>query len=717
MSTSKLETSNQTGMKFEDFITIEVREGIGIIWLDHKFETMNIVSPEVIKLFAQLKDRVASNSDIKAQVLISKKPDFIAGADIKSFSIEKEGDFRPAQAEGHKSLAWIENFSKPTIAAINGACLGLGLEMALACHGRIASKSSRTKLGLPEVQLGILPGGGGTQRLPRLIGIQKALDMMLTGKNIDPYRAKKWGLVDELTDEGKLLQAAMMMAKRYLKKPIERKSRLSFTEKILESSLGRGILFKQAKKMALKQSQGNYPAIPAIIDCVETGITKGMAAGYEKELEHFERLMLTPESAALRSLFFLTTDNKKNPYKGAREVDTLGMIGAGFMGAGIAEITVKSGINVLLKDIKQDMINDAFKQIWKGIKKRVKYRSISKNEGEIQMNRLSGQLTYENFEHADVVIEAVLETMKLKKIIIDDIQNHGKEDVIIASNTSSLSLVEMADYAKKPENVVGMHYFSPVPKMPLLEIVKTDKTAEDVLATSYAIGLKQGKTCIVVNDGPLFYVNRILAPYTNECLIMLEEGLAIEDVDRALKKKGFPVGPITLLDQVGLDVAAHVTESSRAIVDGIPGFEISEAVIKMHADGREGRKNKKGFFKYNEKGKKQGVDSSAYGYFKGSGEKKLDQKVIQDRALMLMLNEAVLCLEEGIILAPKDGDLGAVFGIGFPPFTGGPFRAMDHWGIQEIVDTMKSLEATYGPRFTPAKTLVEMAEKGEKFHS
>jgi len=703
-------------MKFEDFITIEIKQDIGIIWLEHKLETMNIVSPDVIKIFGELTEKLGKNDQIKAAVLISKKPDFIAGADIKSFSIEKEGDFKPFQAEGHKSLEWLENSPKPIIAAINGACMGLGTELALACQARIATKSPRTKIGLPEVQLGILPGGGGTQRLPRLIGIQKALDMMLTGKNIDPYRAKKWGLVDELTDEGKLLQAATMMAQRYLKKPIERKSRRSFTEKILESALGRGILFKQAKKMAYKQSQGNYPAIPAIIDCVETGYKQGIQAGYAKELEHFERLMLTPESAALRALFFMITDNKKNPYKSAKEVDTLAMIGAGFMGAGIAEITLKNGINVLLKDIKQEVINEAHKQIWKSISKRVKFRSITQNQAEIQMNRLSGQLTYENFEHADIVIEAVLEEMSLKKRIIKGIEAHCREDVIIASNTSSLSLTEMADNAQKPEQVIGMHYFSPVPKMPLLEIVKTDKTAEQVIATCYQLGIKQGKTCILVNDGPGFYVNRILAPYSNECLVMLDEGLAIEEVDRALKKKGFPVGPITVLDQVGLDIAAHVTESSRKIVADRPGFEVSEAVIKMAADGRLGRKNKKGFFKYDEKGKKQGVDPAAYQYFRGNGKQSLDQAEIQNRALMLMLNEAVLCLEEGIISSPKDGDLGAVFGIGFPPFTGGPFRAMDTWGIASVVETMKGLQDKYGARFAPAKTLREMATSGKRFY-
>ncbi len=702
-------------MKFEEFITFEVQDNIGIVWLDNQRETMNVVSPEVIELFPQLMERIEGNSDVEAVVIISKKPDFMAGADIKSFAIEKKGDFRPYQAKGHQSLDRIERSTKPIISAINGACVGLGTELSLACHARIATRSPRTKMGLPEVQLGLLPGGGGTQRLPRQIGIQKALDMMLTGKTIDPYRAKKWGLVDELTDEGKLLQAALILAKRLLKKPIERKSKLSLKDRILEGPL-RSIVFSQAKKMAFKQSQGNFPAIPAILDCVETGYKKGIKAGYEKELEHFEQLMLTPESHALRSLFFMMTDNKKNPYGAAPKVDTLGMIGAGFMGAGIAEVSVTKGINVLLKDINQDVIDTAHQQIWKTLKKKVKRKSLTKNQAEIQINSLQGQLTYDHFNNADIVIEAVLEKMDLKKIIIKDIETHCRPDVIIATNTSSLSVTEMAQHAQRPEMVIGMHYFSPVPKMPLLEIVRTDQTAEEVIGTCYELGIRQGKTCIVVKDGPGFYVNRILAPYSNECLNMVNEGIAIEAVDQALKKKGFPVGPITLLDQVGLDIAAHVTESSRKIVAGRPGIEISEAVIKMAADGRLGRKNKKGFYTYNEKSKKQGVDPSAYQYFEGDGKKVLPMEEIQNRALMLMLNEAVLCLEEGIISNPKDGDLGAVFGIGFLPFTGGPFLAMDTWGIQKTLDTMYSLRDKYGERFTPARTLIELAAKGEKFH-
>jgi len=607
-------------MQLKDFIQIEIKENIAICWLDHQFEKMNVVSPDIIQLFDELGPKLQDNSEIKAVIFISRKPDFMAGADIKSFQIEKKGDFRPFQAKGHAALNTIENSKKPFVAAINGACVGLGTELSLACHGRIATNSPRTKMGLPEVQLGLLPGGGGTQRLPRLIGIQKALDMMLTGKQIDARRAKKWGLVDELTDEGKLLQAAMIMAKKLIEKPIVRKSKLTFQEKMLESGLGRGILFSQARKMALKQSQGNYPAIPAIIDCVETGYKNGIQAGYEKELEGFERLMLTPESAALRSVFFGMTDNKKNPYPDAKPLDTLGMIGAGFMGAGIAEISATKGINVLLKDIKQEMLTTAYQQIWKGISKKIKYKAITKVQAEQQIGNVNGQLTYENFDKADIVIEAVLEKMSLKKRIIEDIEQHAKPDVIIATNTSSLSVTEMAKHAKKPEQVIGMHYFSPVPKMPLLEIVTTEHTADWVIASCYDLGIKQGKTCIVVKDGPGFYVNRILAPYTNECLLMLDEGLAIETVDKALKKKGFPVGPLTLLDEVGLDIAAHVTESSKKIVENRVGFEVCEAVVNMNADGRKGRKNNKGFFNYDAKGKKQGVDSTTYTYFKGDGK-------------------------------------------------------------------------------------------------
>jgi 3-hydroxyacyl-CoA dehydrogenase/enoyl-CoA hydratase/3-hydroxybutyryl-CoA epimerase len=275
----------------------------------------------------------------------------------------------------------------------------------------------------------------------------------------------------------------------------------------------------------------------------------------------------------------------------------------------------------------------------------------------------------------------------------------------------------MAKHAKKPENVIGMHYFSPVPKMPLLEIVKTDQTADSVIASCYDFGIKQGKTCIVVKDAPGFYVNRILGPYMNECLVMIDEGLDFTVIDKALKKKGFPVGPITLFDQVGLDIAAHVVGSSEKMIGTRDGFKLSYGVVKMFEAGRLGRKNKSGFYNYDKNSKKQGPDKSAYQFFEGNGDKSLPLEDIQNRALMLMLNEAVLCLEEGIIANPTDGDIGAVFGIGFLPFTGGPFSYMDYLGASKVVEIMNDLVAKYGKKYTPAKTLIDFANNGGKFHA
>ena len=707
-------------MKIQDFLQIEIKEGIATLWLDNKKEKMNVVSPAVIGFFGDIFRQIEEDESVKAAIFISGKKDFMAGADIRSFAIEKEGEFRPFQKAGHQTLDKIEKSSKPFIAAIHGTCFGLGTELSLACHARIATNHPSTKFGLPEVKVGILPGGGGTQRLPRLIGIQKALDVMLTGKNIYAGKAKKIGLVDELTYPGKLHQAATLLAKRILKTPIKkRKTKKTLPEKLLENNpIGRSILFNQARKMALRQSQGNYPAIPAIIDCVETGIKKGLKAGYEKELEWFEKLMLTPESKALRSLFFASTDNKKNPIgkEKSHPLSTLGMIGAGFMGAGITDISVNNGINVLLKDIRPEGITAAKKEIWKGIQKKLKRRALSQTQAEEIIGRISGQLDYTNFDKADIVIEAVLEKMDLKKRIIEDIHKNCRKDVIIATNTSSLSVTEMAEHAQHPERVIGMHYFSPVTKMPLLEIVKTTHTTDEVIASCYEFGLQQGKTCIIVKDSPGFYVNRILAPYMNESLLLIDEGIKIETIDRAMKKKGFPVGPITLFDQVGLDIAAHVVDSSKKIVADRKGFQISDGVIKMYEAGRMGRKNRKGFYQYDEKGRKKKVDPAAYSFFEGNGTKKMDIKTIQNRCLLLMVNEAVLCLQEGIIANPVDGDLGAVFGTGFLPFTGGPFRYIDHLGIEKMVQTMNELAEKFGPKFEPADLLVQMAKTNKKFH-
>lgn len=708
-------------MKREDVLRLEKKDGIATIWLDHQIEKMNVVSPNMMGVLDEVFNEIKTDDKIKGAVIISAKKDFIAGADIKAFSIEKKGDFKPIAAKGHAGLRELEAGSKPVVAAINGTAYGLGVELPLACHAIVCTDAPHTKLALPEVKLGLLPGGGGTQRLPKRVGLQKALDMMLTGKNIYPYQAKKMGLVDEVCNHSKLHSVATQICQKMIDGKWKKPERiLSLMDKFLDhTSIGNNIVFNQAKKMSAKQTQGNYPAVPAIIECVETGMKQGNTAGYEKELDLFETLMLTPQSEALRSLFFGMSENKKNPYKKdgeeVRQLKTLGMIGAGFMGEGIAEVSVMKGINVLLKDLSVEMMQRAKQQIWKSIAKKVKYKQVSDAESQELINNVVTRETYQNFDTADIVIEAVVENMKVKKSIFKEVEENCKDDIVIATNTSSLSVTEMASDVKKPEQVIGMHYFSPVPKMPLLEIVRTEQTAENVIASCYDFGIKQGKTVIVVKDGPGFYVNRILAPYLNECLIMADEGVALDKIDKALIKKGFPVGPISLLDEVGLDIAAHVAESSaEALSQGREGFVANDATTKMFKDGRLGKKNQKGFYKYemkNGRAKKVGIDPDAYKYFKGNGDKELPTEEIQDRALLLMVNEAVMCLEEGIIRNTQDGNLGAVFGIGFLPFTGGPFRYIDQLGAKNIVNRMEELKTKYGVKFQARPLLVKYANE------
>ena len=702
-----------------DFFNIEIEDGIATIWLDFKKEKMNIVSPDLIGNFNEVFELLNNDASIKGGIIISAKPDFIAGADIKSFNAEKEGDFQEISKKGHQILNVIEHNKKPIVAAIHGTCYGLGTEISLACHGRICSDDPRTKLALPEVKLGLLPGGGGTQRLPRLVGLQKSLDMMLTGKNIYPKQAKRMGLVDEVVNKNKLQRAAIKMVNSIVEKgPLQRKVKKSLFNKLLDDTLlGRKLVFKKAKEKVMHLTQGNYPAPVEIINCVEIGLNNGLEKGYEAEVEKFEQLMLSDVSKALRGLFFNMTDKKKNPYNAApKELDRIAVLGTGFMGAGIADVSINNKIDVILKDLDENIVTAAKKGIWKNINKKIKKKQISDTEGKSIIQRAVGQTDFKGFNNVNIVIEAIIENMDIKKKVIQELETHCKEDFIFASNTSSLPLTEMAKAAKRPENVVGMHYFSPVPKMPLLEIIKTDQTSEETLATCFELGMRQGKTCIVVNDAPGFYVNRILAPYINEVLLMLEEGAKIETIDKALKKKGMPVGPIVLLDEVGIDVGAHVMSGDMTdFVTQRDGVTMSKGLPNMFEAGLYGKKNKKGFYKYNEKGKKTGVNEEVYQYFGNPPKKEFELDYICDRSISLLLNEEVMCLEEGIIADTIDGDLGGVFGIGFLPWSGGPFSYINKVGAKKIVDRMKEFESELGPKFKPRPMLEKYANENLKF--
>jgi 3-hydroxyacyl-CoA dehydrogenase/enoyl-CoA hydratase/3-hydroxybutyryl-CoA epimerase len=726
-------------LKREDYITIEKNaNGVCTIWMDQKKEKINKIGPDLIGLFEEVFSELDKDDSIKAFVLTSKKKDFIAGADIEAFQkVEKPGDWKPIAQKGHAILNQIEKSKKPIVAAIHGNALGAGLEIALACHARIASNDKSTKVALPEVKLGLLPGGGGTQRLPRLVGLQAALDMMLTGKNVFPYPALKMGLVDKVVHVSSLQNAAQKMALELVGKPIKRERnelnletvkagfpaiQKALTGLVLEAPLVNKIVFTEAKKMVDKQAHGNYPAPYKIMECVEIGWSQGIEKGYAAEVEKFEELILSPVSRQLINIFFAMTDKKKNPYgeDKVKHVHRLGMIGAGFMGAGIAEVSMDDDMHVLLKDINQEMINSAYKTIYNDYNKKVSKKAMTKIELEEKMALLSGSLNYSDLDNQEIIIEAVFEDLKLKQNILKDVEANAKPNTIFATNTSALPIKAVAANAKNPELVIGMHYFSPVPKMPLLEIIKTDKTADWVIATCFDVGVRQGKTVIVVNDGPGFYTTRILAPLMNEAQLMLDEGGDILQIDREMNLFGYPVGPITLSDEVGIDVGAHIMsgELMQEMLKQRPDFKVSKTLLEISKAGYKGRKNKKGFYKYDENGKKVSgqVDPNIYSFYGGNARKKFDANEIHMRCGMAMVNEAALCLEEGIIENPLDGDIGAIFGLGFPPFRGGPFRYVDTLGAQQVVDILNDLTAKHGARFKPAQILVDYAKSGKKFY-
>ncbi|TNE68768.1 fatty acid oxidation complex subunit alpha FadJ [bacterium] len=704
-----------------NYLSLEKRNEVAIVWMDRQNEKMNTLDRQLVSEFPGIMKEIEHDEHIKAVVLASKKEDnFIAGADLNVLSSFKtKEDVFAFTRPGNELLNSLEHFKKPIVAAIHGACLGGGLEVALACDSRVCTDSSKTKFGLPEVKLGLLPGGGGTQRLPRLIGLQKSLDIMLTGKNVYPRQAKRMGLVDVMVHKHALIDVALEHAKKLIGKKIEKKDLRSMPEKLLESTgLTRGIIYSQAKKMVMKQTLGNYPAPLKILDCIKTGMERGFYAGQEAEISHFAELVLGSESKALVNLFFGMTEAKKNPWaEHVKPVKKIGMLGAGLMGSGIAQVSAENGgYEVILKDRDLESAAKGYQSIYKDINKKTKKRIIKKFEEDQVMARIQPSAKYSDFKAVDVVIEAVFEDINVKHSVLKECEAASPEHMIFASNTSSLPITDIAKGSAKPEQVVGMHYFSPVQKMPLLEIIKTEQTADWVTGTAYEIGNKQGKTNIVVNDGPGFYTTRILAPYMNEALVLLEEGAKIEDVEKAMKLWGFPVGPMALFDEVGIDVAAHINDVMGPFF-AKRGMESTSVTKDLYNAGFFGRKSKKGFYLYEDDKKKKEVNTGIYSYFGGSNRKSIDFKVIQERMGMMMVNEALWCLHDNILLSAKDGDLGAILGLGFPPFKGGPFFWIDTVGADTVLATMQKLEKEYGTRFKPCPILEEYAKAGKKFYA
>ena len=695
----------------------ELQDGIAVVTLDLTDHPVNVISRAVKDEFNATFERLAAEPGAQAVALFSGKPDnFIAGADIEEFvKLSSAAEAERLSADGHEMLSRVAAFPKPVVVGIHGACLGGGLEFALACAYRVATDHPKTQLGLPEVQLGLLPGAGGGQRLPRLIGARAALDIILAGKVERARKAFQLGIVDELVPPAILRDITLAAAKKLAGGWRPRRKRPGgFVGWVLDGNpLGRMLVFRMARQQVLKQTGGNYPAPLAALEAVEYGLRHGIAEGLKREAQLFGRLAVTDVSRKLVQIFFATTQLKKD-YGVADEVKRLCIVGAGFMGAGIAGTAVaQAGVDVRMKDSDLPRVAKGLIAAREILDDRLKRRRITKYEHTRLIALVSGSDSYAGFGRADLVIEAVIEDLQVKQQVLREVEAATPEHAVFASNTSTIPITRIAEAAQRPERVIGMHFFSPVARMPLLEVIPGARTTPGTVSTAVAFGRRMGKTAIVVKDTPGFWINRILAPYMNEAGHILLEGVAIEEIDRLMVQWGFPVGPITLLDEVGLDVAQKASGVLHAAFgDRLVPAPVFALLVK---DGRLGRKAGKGFYKY-ANGKKRGVDPAAYalvGVHPNGGVRPAE---ILQRVVLTMLNEAARAVGEGVVRSPRDGDIGALFGFGFPPFRGGPLRHVDDLGAARVVADLERLADRCGERFSPCEVLQDQARRHGKFY-
>lgn len=696
------------------------QDGIAVLTFDLPGEKVNKLTTQAMEEFSALLDELAVKNEIKALVFRSgKDTNFIVGADIAEIRnlTDSEAGERLAR-RGQAVMNKLESLPVPTVAAIHGPCMGGGMELVLACAYRVISNDQRTALALPEVKLGIIPGFGGTQRLPRLVGLTNALDMILTGKSIYSRKARKIGLADEVTYKEILLQRALVMAKAAIGKPKKTavRSKGPLIIKLIEGNpFTRPLIFRAAYRNIVKETHGNYPAPLAALESVRYGMARRGEAGYLQEAKLLGRLAPTEVSKNLISVFYLNEMLRKDPHPSSLKIVNAGVLGAGIMGGGIAQLFAERGITVRVKDINTGAIGAGLKEAWDIFNKRAKKGVLTTIQARNGFDRITGTTDYSGFGNADVAVEAVVENMDVKKSVLRDFEAVAGESAVYASNTSSLSITEMATASNHPGKVVGMHFFNPVEKMPLVEIVRGGKTSEESIAAIATLSRRLGKLPVVVNDGPGFLVNRILMPYLGEAVALLEEGGKIDEIDQALLKFGMPMGAFILLDEIGIDIAHKVSE---ILYQGL-GERVKPSPLLgvLYKEGYYGRKNNKGFYRYQNK-KRGEPDSAIYGLMPsgpGTNDRAGVEEII-DRTTLLMIKEAALCLEERIIDRPDLLDAALIFGIGFPPFRGGLLRYADTIGAKAIVEKLESCAKKCGERFAPPASLIEMAKKGKGFY-
>lgn len=737
----------------EKSISLSVNEqGLCFVEIDVPGKAVNLISSLLLTELLKAIDSIHSDSRIKGVIFRSRKPEhFIGGAEINVHKFLSDLDATlEFVKQGRDVYQKIAELSIPTLAAIHGACLGGGLELALACRYRLASDHRKTRIGLPEVMLGILPGWGGTTRLPRLIGLSAALDMLLSGKQLDARRAERIGLIDRVVPSKEIpTQAESFLLEILSKGDALRKKIVSFrmrsqssmvTRFLNQTALGRAIVFHQARKNVLKLTHGRYPAPLKIIEVVRKGIGTSLKRSFELEQEGIKKLVSEESTRNLLHVFSLRMNSGKLP-KGVKVSETVsptspisalgsappdtrirkvGVIGAGVMGAGIAQWILQHEIPVRLRDINEEAVSKGIKSINQAFLKMVSRRRLRPEEKSDRMRLLSATTGYSGFSTCDLVIEAVAERMEIKHRVIRELQGTAGDHSIFATNTSSLSVSTMAEAAKHPGRVLGLHFFNPVARMPLVEVVRGRQTSDETLAAGVGFVKQIGKTPLIVSDSPGFLVNRILMAYGNEAGLLLEEGASVERVDHAMEAFGMPMGPFTMMDVVGLDIAHHTGETIRTALELDPA-EQSLIIDRLFETGRLGKKTGEGFYRYEGREKRTNLELDAILTVVRkeravTSRPSITQQEITDRLIMIMVNTAAWCLEKKVVEGPGDVDLGLIMGTGFPPFRGGLLKDCDNLGIPAVKEKLDRYSRKAGHRFSPVSMITKMAQEDTGFY-
>jgi 3-hydroxyacyl-CoA dehydrogenase/enoyl-CoA hydratase/3-hydroxybutyryl-CoA epimerase len=662
-------------------------------------------------------DEAGNRHDIGCLILLSGKASgFIAGADVDEIARVTD----PLEAEagsrlGHRLFSAWEALPFPTVAAIRGVCLGGGTEISLASTYRVASDGSTTKIGLPEVRLGIVPGWGGCTRLPRRIGIAAALDLILTGKTVSGRRALKLGLVDALLPDARFLDLVRDFASERIGKKGEPQRKTDLREKLLEGNpLGRRIVFDQARKKTLEQTRGHYPAALRAIEVVKVGIEDGVPAGFDAEARAVAELATSTIAKNLLHVFHLTEDAKREsgaPGGEPRPVRNTAVLGAGTMGGGIAQlIAAEADLPVRMKDVRHEALALGMGHAAALFDRQLKRRRLDAPTLRRKMALMHPTLDYSGFGRVDLVIEAIVENLAVKQDVFAELAAQVPASAVLASNTSSIPISQIRAKTPHPERVIGMHFFNPVHRMPLVEVIAPEGADPSAVNTVFAFTRRLGKTPILVKDTPGFLVNRLLSFYSLESLWLLDEGYRIEQLDRAMTDWGMPVGPMALTDEVGIDVAGKVAHIlSAAFGDRLP---LPRWLDKLPEGDRLGVKNGRGLYRYEGRERKE-PDDAVYALLGLEPRvSEPDLAAIADRMVLPMVNEAARCLAEGVARSAADLDLALILGTGFPPFRGGLCRWADQQGLNQIIAALERLESAVGSRFLPADSLRATAAAG-----